>query len=71
MIDPVKKPFNKRTRAPKKGYKYSETTSGKIPNPTVVKVKKPVKMKPMRTVASGTNAYGQPTKTVKNKARSL
>lgn len=71
-MNPVKKAFKKRTSAPKRGYRYTEETSGKIPSPAVVPIstKKP-KLKPMRSVASGSNAYGKPTKTVKNKTRSL
>lgn len=68
----VRNVFSKKTRAPKKGYQYTEMTSGKIPDPAVVPVKKKVaKLSPMRTVSSGTNSYGKPTKTEKNKARSL
>lgn len=70
MIDPVKKAF-KRNGAMKKGYKYTENTSGRIPDPAVVRVKKPAKLKPMRSVSSGTYGSGAPKKTVKNKARSL
>lgn len=64
-----KKAFNRRGQ-PKKGYRHSEETSGKIPDPMTVPVKsKKPKLKPMRTVSSGTNAYGSPTRTVRNKTR--
>jgi len=66
----VKNVFSKKTRAPKKGYQYIEMTSGKIPDPAVEPIKtKRAKLKPMRTVSSGTNSYGKPTKSVDNKTR--
>ena len=61
-----------RSGAPAKGYKWKEQTSGKIPNPEIVPMKKKMaKLKPMRMVSSGTTGYGTPSKTIKNKARSL
>jgi hypothetical protein len=68
----VKSAFKRSTGAPKKGYKWKETTSGRIPDPEVVPVKNEVaKLKPMRTVSSGSYGSGTPRKTVKNKSRSL
>jgi hypothetical protein len=60
-----------KSGAPRKGYKWAEPTDNKLPNPPIVPVKKDYKPKPMRLVSSGTTGGGKPTKTVKNKARSL
>ena len=60
----------KRSGAPAKGYKWAEMTSGKIPNPAVVPVAKKSNLKPMRTVASGINPWGDVVKNVKRKTRS-
>lgn len=66
-----KKAF-KKSGAPARGKKWAETTSGKIPEPMVEPIKRRVaKLKPMRSVASGTTSSGTPRKTVKNKTRSL
>lgn len=66
----VKKAF--KSGAPRKGYKWKEDTSGRIPDPAIVPDrKKPYTPKPMRTVASGTTGGGKARTTVKSKARSL
>lgn len=69
-----KKHLKKGSLVPKKGYRWKDNTSGKIPEPAVERIptakKKPSRLKPMRTVASGTNAFGQPRTTIKNKSRS-
>ncbi len=72
-MDPKKPKVKKalRSGAPAKGYKWKENTSGRIPDPEIVPVKKKVKLNPMRTVSSGSTAYGTPRKTIKNKSRSL
>ena len=68
-----KKAFKSRSGAPKRGKKWAEDTSGKIPNPTVVPIAKakPAKLKPMRAVSGGSYGSGAPRKTVRGKARSL
>jgi len=78
MSNPKKKRWDKnltKKATPKKGFKWAESTSGRIPEPAVVPVsskkKKPARLKPMRTVSSGTFGSGAPRKTEKNKARSL
>lgn len=71
MIDPKPK-RTKKSGAPKKGYKWAETTSGRIPDPKIVPMsKKKAKLIPMRTVSSGTTSSGAPRKTIRNKTRSL
>ena len=60
----------RRSGAPAKGHKWAESTSGKIPNPAVVPVgKRPARLKPMRTVSSGVNPWGAPTRIVKRRNR--
>jgi hypothetical protein len=69
-MTPKKPKKTTKTGAPAKGYKWAETTSGRIPDPVIVPVKKMPKFKPMRTVASGTSPSGKARMTVK-KGRSL
>lgn len=66
-MPPRRKKTKASSGAPAKGYEWRESTSGKIPNPTVVPVikKKPTKFKPMRTVGSGVSPAGKATTTVK------
>ena len=56
--------------APAKGFKWQYNTDSPIPNPTVVPMKpNKVKLKPMRTVASGTKGSGAVRQTVKRRSR--
>jgi len=75
MSNPKKKRWDKnltKKATPKKGFKWADSTSGRIPEPAVVPIsskKKPARLKPMRTVASGTYGSGAPRKTERNRSK--
>ncbi len=75
-MKPKKKRWDKnisKQGTPKKGYRWAETTSGRIPEPQVERIPKakdkPKRLKPMRTVASGTYGSGAPRKTERNRSK--
>ena len=59
-----------KSGAPGKGMKWKGTVSGRVPYPEMVPVNsKPAKLKPMRTIASGTTGSGKAKTTVRSKTR--
>lgn len=56
----------KASGAPAKGHKWKYMTDSPIPNPEIVPAKKAAKkLKPMRTIASGTYGSGKVKRTEK------
>lgn len=60
----------KRSGAPARGYRYAENTSGRIPEPAIVPIdRKRAKLKPMRSVSSGTYGSGKAFTKINNRMR--